>query len=341
MKNIYGRLKEMLKKEPAVKFAAVVEGRHQGMQILWSEKNFCCTGEEALARRWIPHLEGAEAGICVCLDEERIFVQRYISQPELVILGGGHISRALAALGKTLGFRVTVADDREEFAAPEWFPEADQVLCGEYPEIFGRIPETQADFFVVVTRGHLGDKECVRRILHRPFRYAGMIGSRKKVAQTKADLREEGFSETLLEQLHAPIGLNIGAVTPEEIAVSIAAELILVKNQEKAQTMDKSVLEMLLAPGEKILAMIVDKKGSAPRGAGACMAIRGDGTSAGTIGGGAIEYEVQNQAHRMLLEKTQTDRKEYQLNNIHSAELGMICGGSNEILFLKISGPAV
>ena len=140
MKNIYGRLKEMLKKEPAVKFAAVVEGRHQGMQILWSEKNFCCTGEEALARRWIPHLEGAEAGICVCLDEERIFVQRYISQPELVILGGGHISRALAALGKTLGFRVTVADDREEFAAPEWFPEADQVLCGEYSEIFGRIP---------------------------------------------------------------------------------------------------------------------------------------------------------------------------------------------------------
>lgn len=100
--------------------------------------------------------------------------------------------------------------------------------------------------------------------------------------------------------------------------------------------MDEKVLEALLKPEEKILAMIVEKKGSAPRGAGACMVITEKGAAAGTIGGGAIEYEVQKHGLAMLREKRETDLKAYQLNNIHSAGLGMICGGSNEIFFLRL-----
>ena len=336
MKGFYDRLKTMLEQEPSVRMAVSVEGEHPGMQVLWSDPEIWTSGDRELAEQWVAQLRDAVSGSCVQLENDRIFMQRYSAQPELVILGGGHISRELVSLGKQIGFRVTVVDDREEFASEERFPDADRVICGAYDQVFEKLPETPVGYYVVVTRGHLGDKECVRRILQRPFRYAGMIGSRRKVAQTKKDLKAEGFADSLLEQLHAPIGLDIGAVTPEEIAVSIAAELIQVKNRETVQVMDEKVLEALLKPEEKILAMIVEKKGSAPRGAGACMVITEKGAAAGTIGGGAIEYEAQKHGLTMLREKRETDLKAYQLNNIHSAGLGMICGGSNEIFFLRL-----
>lgn len=337
MENLFDRMEEMMREEPFVGMGISVEGRHQGTQILWSGDTCLCSEGDVSAAAWLPKLKEAQSGTCIRLEEDRFFVQRYSPQQELVIFGGGHISGALVPLGKMLGFQVTVTDDREAFASAERFPEADRVLCGEYTEIFRELEETQAGYYVVVTRGHLGDKECVRRILQRPFRYAGMIGSRKKVAQTKEDLRKEGFADGLLEQLHAPIGLKIGAETPEEIAVSIAAELIQVKNQEKTQVMDEKVLQALTAPGDKVLAMIVEKKGSAPRGAGTCMVVHKDAAPAGTIGGGAIEYEVQRHAEEMLRRNLVTDRKMYELNNIHSAELGMICGGSNEVFFLRVA----
>lgn len=370
--HLFGRLAKLLRREPSVGMAIAVEGPRMGMQVLWGAGEVFvfqgCGADQARSEAqqtgrlpaaesrpagkeegqeteqepiglWTGRLKETPSGSCVWLGENRFFVQRYSAQPELIILGGGHISRSLAPLGKMLGFRVTVADDRPEFVSKERFPEADCLLCGTYEEIFRELPQSQAVYFVVVTRGHLGDKECVRRIFQRPFCYAGMIGSRKKVAQTKADLRGEGVSEKLLEELHAPIGLSIRAETPEEIAVSIAAELIQVKNREKTQVLEESVLEALTAPGEKVLAMIVEKHGSAPRGAGACMAVPALGAPVGTIGGGAVEYEAEKHARDMMREKMDADRQVYQLNNIHSAKLGMICGGSNEVMFLRIGCP--
>lgn len=336
MKKQYQVLKKILAKKGSARMAVSIQGDHMGTQMVWDDETCAVSGEKDICDIWKRELRAVKGGNCVAVGKDRIFVQDYSARPDLVILGGGHISRTLVALGKIIGFRVTVADDRPEFASAERFPEADRILCGEYEEIFDQIPESTAGYYVIVTRGHQGDEICVRRILKRSFSYVGMIGSRKKVAQTRENLEKEGISSELLERLHAPIGLKIGAVTPEEIAVSIAAELIQVKSGTTAGIMDEEVLEALLQPVDKILVMIVEKHGSAPRGTGACMAVGQNGAEAGTIGGGAVEYEACRHAVRMLKEGAEHDLRNYELNNIRSAELGMICGGSNQIFFLRV-----
>lgn len=336
MKEQYQILKEILEQEGSARFAASVQGEHAGMWMIWGN-NGCISRENGnVCERWKKELQYVPGGMCTMVEGDRIFVQDYVPKPELVILGGGHISKTLVSLGKMLGFRVILADDRPEFASKERFPQADLVLCGRYEEIFGKIPCSAEGYYVVVTRGHQGDEMCVRQILKRPFRYVGMIGSRKKVAQTRKNLEQEGISTVLLDALHAPVGLSIGAITPEEIAVSIAAEVIQVKNKSHAEVMSAEVLNGLLQPQKKILVMIVEKHGSAPRGAGACMVVGKEGRIAGSVGGGAVEYEACRHACRMLKEQTDWDLRNYELNNIRSAELGMICGGSNELFFLAV-----
>lgn len=329
-------IKKVLKEEGSVRFAVSVQGPHAGTWGIWGKH--ICTGEEnsEVCRRWKKELRHTAGGTCTMVEGDRVFVQDYVSSPDMVILGGGHISKSLVSLGKMLGFRVILADDRPEFASTDRFPQADLVLCEKYEEVFSKIPVSSEGYYVVVTRGHQGDETCVRQILKRSFRYVGMIGSRKKVEQTRKNLEQDGISADLLERLHAPVGIRIGAVTPEEIAVSIAAEIIQVKNQSVREVMSADVFEALMQPEKKILVMIVEKHGSSPRGAGACMVVGREGIVAGSVGGGTVEFEACRYAGRMLADHKTWDLKRYELNNIRSAELGMICGGSNEIVFLRI-----
>ena len=145
---------------------------------------------------------------------------------KLLILGGGHVGQALAALAPTLGFQVTVGDDRPEYLAPARFPAAVATLGGTFTEIVGRYPFDPATFVVIVTRGHLADLECVRAVLRQPYRYAGFMGSRRKARLILEQVAAEGFDPAKVEALHAPIGLEIGAETPAELAVALAAELV-------------------------------------------------------------------------------------------------------------------
>lgn len=329
-------IKKIWKEEGSIRFAVSVQGAHAGTWGIWG-KNICIGEENSeVCSRWKKELRCTAGGTCTMVEGDRVFVQDYVSGPDMVILGGGHISKSLVSLGKMLGFRVILADDRPEFASPGRFPQADLVLCEEYEKVFRRIPDSAEGYYVVVTRGHQGDETCVRQILKRSFRYVGMIGSRKKVEQTRKNLLQDGIAADLLEKLHAPVGLRIGAVTPEEIAVSIAAEIIQVKNQNSGEIMNTEVFEALLQPEEKILVMIVEKHGSSPRGAGACMIVGREGIEAGSVGGGNVEFEACKYACRMLADHKAWDLKKYELNNIRSAELGMICGGSNEIFFLRV-----
>ena len=141
------------------------------------------------------------------------------------IFGGGHVSAALVPVLLPLGFPVTVFDSRPELAVPERFPGA-EVLLGDFNDFSGRLTITEQDYAVVMTPGHEMDLEVLRQVLNSPATYVGCIGSRKKTAYVNQKLREEGFSEEDLARIHAPIGLPIQARTPEEIAISIAAELI-------------------------------------------------------------------------------------------------------------------
>ncbi|MGC7872023.1 XdhC family protein [Desulfosporosinus sp. SYSU MS00001] len=155
--------------------------------------------------------------------------QRTIVQ--LLILGGGHIALPLAIMAKIVGYEITVVDDRPAFANSVRFKEADTVICADFAQALERITITPQTFVVIVTRGHRYDKVCLEKVIRQPAAYIGMIGSRKRVKALKAELEEEGVSAELLQNLHSPIGLKIGAETPEEIAVSILSELINVQRE--------------------------------------------------------------------------------------------------------------
>lgn len=143
-----------------------------------------------------------------------------------VIFGGGHCAQALAPLLHSIGFRVTVMDCRPEFASRSLFPTAEQVICGDYLHISEYLQLTAEDYVVVMTNGHSHDYEVQEQVLRGPLAYIGVIGSQKKTAAVNAKLRAAGVSEEAISSVHTPIGTAIKAVTPEEIAVSIAGEMI-------------------------------------------------------------------------------------------------------------------
>jgi xanthine dehydrogenase accessory factor len=158
--------------------------------------------------------------------ETDILMEPFASEPVLYIFGGGHVSTQIVPLAARVGFRVHVMDDRADFASPDRFPEASEVLECSFDSVVERLPIDGSSYIVVVTRGHAHDKVVLGQALKTPARYIGMIGSKRKIRIIFDRLMEEGFTREDLDMVHSPIGLAIGAETPEEIAVSIVAELI-------------------------------------------------------------------------------------------------------------------
>lgn len=148
---------------------------------------------------------------------------------KVYIFGGGHVSRALVPVIAAAEFRPVVYDDRPEFVTPEAFPQAEGLLCGPFTELSRKITVTPEDYVVIMTRGHQADYEVLTQVLRSGAKYLGCIGSRRKLALCKDRLMAAGFTEAEYARLYAPIGLAIGAQTPAEIAVSVAAELIAVR----------------------------------------------------------------------------------------------------------------
>jgi xanthine dehydrogenase accessory factor len=144
----------------------------------------------------------------------------------LIIFGAGHVSLFLARVAKMVHFNITVVDDREEFANEDRFPEADHIVVADFASVFEKLQFTEETYVAIVTRGHKYDAMVLEGCLKRPARYIGMIGSTRKVNIVKEHLREQGFSDGDLAGVHAPIGIDIHSETPEEIGVSIVAELI-------------------------------------------------------------------------------------------------------------------
>ena len=172
--------------------------------------------------------EAAEEGM-ICGGVMDVFVEPILSPPTLYIFGAGHVSFSIAKIGKMVGFRVVVIDDRAEFANPERFPEADEILAQDFPAVFPRLKINKPSYIVIVTRGHLFDEVVLEWAVGTKAGYIGMIGSRKKVDTVFSHLQSKGVPKELLEGVYAPIGLDIHAETPEEIAVSILGEIIKVR----------------------------------------------------------------------------------------------------------------
>ena len=261
-----------------------------------------------------------------CEGKSRIFRERIGRIPRLVICGGGHGSAAATKAG------------------------ADNVICAPFKEGLAKIGGDSDTWFVIVTRGHRYDAECLEIIVEKQNAYIGMMGSKRRVAIVKDQLEKKGIDREDLERVHTPIGLKIKAETPEEIAVSIMAEIIEVKNsREKAGGYSKELSEKLFEKKndtkesfkepslKKVLATIVSRKGSAPRSVGTKMLIMEDGSITGTIGGGCVESEVMQKALLMM----RKGEPVFQLCKVDmtaddAEEEGMVCGGVVEVMLEMI-----
>jgi xanthine dehydrogenase accessory factor len=173
------------------------------------------------------HDAAYDAGL-ICGGTLEIFVEPILPQPTLYLFGGGHVSTAVARVAHQAGFAIGIIDDRESFANAERFPMASEVHTS-FAEAYEKIQPNSSSFLVIVTRGHKDDMRVLAWAVGTEARYIGMIGSKRKVLSVYRALEKEGFAAEKFDRVHAPVGLDIGALTPEEIAVSIVAELIAVR----------------------------------------------------------------------------------------------------------------
>jgi xanthine dehydrogenase accessory factor len=273
--------------------------------------------------------------------EERILIEPFFLEERLIILGGGHIALPLAEFAARTGFLVTVVDDRPSFANKARFPSARQVICNGFDRALEQLKLTSNDYIVIITRGHRHDTECLKFILSQPeTRYLGMIGSRRRVGAVKDMLAEEGFDKDRLDRICTPIGLSIGAVTPEEISISILAELIRRKRLEISEStninhsdLDMKVIELLAKRGSEpvCIVTVIRTKGSVPRGTGAKMLVYPTGQVAGSIGGGCSEAEVIHNAVSMIGSRRFQIQTIDMTGDVAESE-GMVCGGIMEVL---------
>ncbi len=260
----------------------------------------------------------------------------------LLVLGGGHIALPVCEFGAKCGFEVHIVDDRPDFANRRRFPDAREVVCDSFENGILKFGVTPFDYVIVITRGHRHDADCLRALLpgEEPA-YLGMIGSRRRTKGLIEMLREEGFNPDRLSKICTPIGLDIGAITPPEIAVSILSEVIAYKRKPEHgapgrccadSDLELSTLEYLSENHDpKAIVTVVETKGSTPRGTGAKMSVSPIGKVTGSIGGGCSEAAVIQDAVRII----GTGR--YQLFDIDlTGEVaesdGMVCGGTMRVL---------
>ena len=278
----------------------------------------------------VPVMEENESEIRIC--------EPAGPKARLIILGGGHISKELCSFAVKTGFTPWVIDEREEFANTSRFPDAEKVICAPFMEALAGMQVTSCDYVVIVTRGHSCDGDCLRYLLERELPgYLGMIGSRRRVQAQFAMFRKEGVPQERLDFVHTPIGLDIKAVTPEEIAVSILAELILVKRTDRREDsiqtdLEPSIVEEIafcLEPAA--VATIVRASGSTPRKEGAKMLVFADGSIRGTIGGGLGESQVIRRA-AAIAGTGRSCLYHFVMDADVAARDGMACGGNMDVL---------
>jgi xanthine dehydrogenase accessory factor len=179
-----------------------------------------------------------------------IYIEVVEAKPVFIVVGAGHVGRSIVKLADFLDFHVVVIDDRDDFADPELVPEADEVICEDFEEALERYPINADTSVVLVTRGHKQDELSLRKCLGRGARYLGMIGSRRRTAAVLEHLRDEGYDPAELEKVRTPIGLDIGAESPEEIAISVMAEVIMLRKSGTGAAMYYRKAPLRIAAGE-------------------------------------------------------------------------------------------
>ncbi|MDA8188745.1 MAG: XdhC family protein [Dehalococcoidales bacterium] len=212
------------------------------------------TGEPEVVKHWLGNARNGD-GRKLALADVEVFVEPFKPLPTLVIAGAGHIAVPLARMGKLLDFDVVVVDDRASFANEERFPDADRILVSDFESAFGKIKITSDSYVVLITRGHQHDVVSLKQVIDSDAAYIGMIGSRRRVWAVFKLLHEEGMPLEKLSKVYSPIGVDLAAETPAEIAVSIIAEVVKVRRGGEAPSLSKTTRERyfrLLREGKEL-----------------------------------------------------------------------------------------
>lgn len=325
--------------------AVVVSGSHIGEKCVISGGKICFEApENGFFSSHQEELAGIhETGLAKAGGAE-IYAERISHGKKMVICGAGHVSLPVIRLAKMIGMQVTVLDDRADFVENAKKAGADVGLAGAFADTLPGIQGDPDTFFVIVTRGHQFDKQCLREILKKPHAYIGMMGSRRRVVMAKQNMIDEGFDPDLVNSVCSPIGIDIHSETPEEIAVSILAEVIQVKNAKKTSTFPGDIMEAILGtphekadPRRKVLSTIIRRNGSAPREIGTKMLIYPDGSTVNTIGGGLFEYQTIRHAVEMLKkEHPQPEVFHADLTATDASKEGEVCGGALDVYLEEV-----
>jgi len=342
MKDIYELIKQS-EKDYSSKIFTVVDGEQAGEKALFRNQEVVFdTTDNRLLTKHREKLIREEETKLLEIEGNPIFCDILSPPKKLVICGAGHVSMPIIKFGIMADFSVTVIDDRVSFADNARKAGAHKVLCQDFKSALDEIESDENTFFVIVTRGHRYDRICLEEIIEKPNAYVGMIGSKKRVKKVKEELLEIGADPKKIGKVYTPIGLDIKAETPVEIAIAIMGEIILVKNQKKTGTgYSKEIMkELLQIPPEErnlILATIISRTGSAPREVGTKMLIYPDGRIIGTIGGGCAESDVMMKALDLFSNKrTKTMLIPVDMTGQDAEDDGMVCGGIIEVFLEKV-----
>ncbi len=189
----------------------------------------------------------------ICGGQLDVFVEPVLPIPRAFIFGAGHISKSLSKVAELAGFATVIVDNRESFANRERFPEAADVFAEEYEDVFAKLPINESSYVIIVTRGHRDDMRVLKLAIGTTARYIAMIGSKRKVINVIRELEKEGTPRAAFERIFAPMGLDIGAVSPEEIAVSVTAEMIAVRRNAASNW---RALSLSVYAGENVPAVL-------------------------------------------------------------------------------------
>jgi xanthine dehydrogenase accessory factor len=171
----------------------------------------------------------------VCGGTLEVFIEPVLPVPQLFLFGAGHVSQSIYRAARLAGFDVTVVDDRDAYANKDRYPEAREIVAMDYDVAVKQLATTDSSFIVIVTRGHKDDMRILRWAVNAPHMYLGMIGSERKFISVQKELEAEGIAPEKLERVYSPVGLDIGAITPEEIGIAVVAEMIAIRRQSKAE----------------------------------------------------------------------------------------------------------
>jgi xanthine dehydrogenase accessory factor len=213
--------------------AGTIGGGITEARVIEEAKRALKKGKGKLLDYHLTKEQAALDGGAICGGEMKVFIDILRPKEEILIFGAGHIAVCVSKLAKMVGFKVTIIDDREEFVNQDRFPEADKIIAEETEKALTHLKITLSTYIIILTRGHLKDEEVLGSVIKSGAAYIGMIGSREKNATVFRRLTKKGISQEELDKVHTPIGIDINAQTPEEIAVSIIAEIIQVRRKKE------------------------------------------------------------------------------------------------------------